>query len=301
MPAIRWTLERIFDPDLAHRLLRDWNRSERKVFDDHYERVVKVRAQEIKSFKARGGGAGKGKWLRGIALELYILDSAYRALVLDLRGSKRLEVWRTWMMLNCQPAFGRWTADEFESGLTGKHCESPICPWCYRRRFQKLMKVCRGDLRLGHRVNAIRFGIVSEDVNTLGQDLNYLAKCARRFWRSRFPSIPALRVTSFTWLRFPKAGNQPAQILSYIYSADCKPIGELPRFDRLLVGASRGTAIKAALMRTWRFPIHAMCPEVSPDLVCSVLRHLHGRRVFGLVGKPRVNSQAGEIPDSASA
>ncbi|GMV83916.1 MAG: hypothetical protein AMXMBFR7_51000 [Planctomycetota bacterium] len=290
MSAIKWTLQRIFDPVLTFRQLREWERSERKLFDEHYERVVKVRAQELKAFKARGRGSGKGKWFKSIARELYVLDSAYRALVLDLAESKRFKVWRTWMMLNCQPAFGRWTADEFGDGLAGKRCDSPICPWCYRRRFEMLLKLCRRDLRLGNRVNAIRFGIVSEDVETLGEDLAYLNKCARRFLRSRFSSIPALRVTTFTWFHFKNVGHRPIQILSYIYSSDCTPIDELPRIDRLKVAASRGEPVKSVLMRAWRFPVHAMCPEVSPDLVCSVLRHMHGRRLFGLVNKPKQKS-----------
>jgi hypothetical protein len=54
-----------------------------------------------------------------------------------------------WLLHNCQPCLGHWSAEN--RGLytgknpTGYPCHSRLCPWCWLRRFEIYIKICRAS------------------------------------------------------------------------------------------------------------------------------------------------------------
>lgn len=66
-----------------------------------------------------------------------------------------------WLMRNCQPYCGVWSADNrglYKAGNpTGYPCLSRLCPWCWMRRFDLYVRACKCPT--GYTVKSRRFSI----------------------------------------------------------------------------------------------------------------------------------------------
>jgi hypothetical protein len=149
-------------------------------------------------------GADKRPWRLPVAATLYAMDWAYRSQVLRLAGLKTLPVWKTWRMLNCPPAGGRWEPMTRANGHAGSPCMVPICPWCHIRRTDEILRAASALFERSE-VEATAFVmrrdrlITRTEYDTLAQVATAFAvKCGGKLYRIacyRYDQGPSSRTT----------------------------------------------------------------------------------------------------------
>jgi hypothetical protein len=134
MRPITWRLREIWPKQGGlFRTIKLWRASKSGLLDHGFPGAKR---KDVMSFPAG--------WKRATASVLYSMDWMFRRQVLALAETGKLPVWKTWLMLNCPPAGGRWEPLTRSNGHAGSPCFTPICPWCYLRRVDETVKEVRG-------------------------------------------------------------------------------------------------------------------------------------------------------------
>ncbi|GMV83376.1 MAG: hypothetical protein AMXMBFR7_45600 [Planctomycetota bacterium] len=300
MEPLRWELRKIWPDGLLRQVLRACVGA--GIGDDYLATVRTVHRNSLRRFKGQDKRSRKGRhWRSRMATDLYALLWAWRAQVMALNVEYEIPSWRPWMMLNCQPAGGRWTADRFEEGYTGKRCDSFGCPWCYMRRCSLLKSILLKDLGFKKNLSVVRIQVANSDQTRVREDRAMLTRFAQVLLRRGSTFKTALRVTApFAVVK----GGQlvTGHVLTYVHDQPYPPeaVGVV---ETNVKGLGIVKVQKFSVMACWKAVLTAYpYPAALLDArnlkeYYLLLRSQRGARVHGIVGKKGKNGGKGAVQD----
>lgn len=290
MNLLDWKLKKIWPTPLLIELLRDCKSASTPVFDSCLPAVAKVYGTSLLHFKKRDRRRKGKHWEWRTARNLYALLWAWRAQAMALHDMGQMPGWRTWMMVNCQPAGGRWVADRYEAGITGKHCDTYGCPWCYMRRCAQLSSILSKVLQFDGPLSILRFQSTVQDLFKIKAERQALTKFVQTQVRDGGEFRTALRIST-PWARMHEGklvlGHSTAYIHAGAYTQEEVGITRVEREGLGTVRIRRYTGLKRhlAIMESFLFSVDALANENAFGY-CLQLRAQQGARVFGIHGKP---------------
>ncbi|GMV83103.1 MAG: hypothetical protein AMXMBFR7_42870 [Planctomycetota bacterium] len=288
MEPLRWELRKIWPDELLRQVLRVSVKT--GIGDDYLATVRTVHRNSLRRFKALDKRSRKGRhWRTRMATDLYALLWAWRAQVMAMNVEYKMPSWRPWMMLNCQPAGGRWTADRFEEGYTGKRCDSYGCPWCYMRRCSLLKSILMKDLGFKKDLSVARFVVTTSNLTRAWEDRAALTRYAQVQLRRSSTIKTALRVTT----PFAVVKNDQlvtGHVLTYVHDHPYPP-ETVGLVEANVKGLGFLKQSKFSCLPRWKAVLLAYpYPAALLDArhlaaFFLLLRSQRGARVHGIVGK----------------
>ncbi|MGD0091067.1 MAG: hypothetical protein ABSE73_14205 [Planctomycetota bacterium] len=284
MPALKWELRELWRQGDAPATLALWGRSCGLVLQRNFTSVSRIYKEDLACFAGGDQRVKRRPWHRFMATLLYSLLWAWRGKVQELAALGMLPAWKTWMMLNCQPAGGLWHATPFVSGVTGKHCGTSVCPWCYLRRLDKLRKLAK-QIGLGRVANLTMFWKRYPGPEFDPENYARMLHVCRRVVAEEREFSLALR-TSTPVVGQDNARNTAFQFnLAFLHN---RPFSSRERAwccEGINVERYAGLPIYESLRIAAPYNLYLLSPEVSASTAFSVMRTMSNIRSFGVIGK----------------